>query len=217
MVGSPNRHRARSRVTGSPTLAYAVRVAVCAWMLVAAGPSAQTLVRLVPQPGVAPGVAAFPRLAPSGPASAVINGALSAADARVRAAAADCTAGLAGSNAGPDRHAWTRRVTVGMRGPRYLALITADDADCGGVYPNADRFALVYDLRTGHPPDWSRLLPTALARLGRDRPRRDPDRHGRWPHVEVALSGQRTRGGGEGGREVHGEPTADGRALRALA
>ena len=150
-------------MTGSPTLACAVRVALCAWMLVAAGASAQTLVQLVPQPGIAPGVIAFPRLAPSGPASAVINGALSVADARVRAAAADCTVGLAGSNAGPDRHAWTRRVTVAMRGPRYLALIAADEADCGGVYPNADRFALVYDLRTGHPPDWSRLLPKALA------------------------------------------------------
>ena len=58
-------------------------------MLVAASASAQTLVRLVPQPGIAAGVAAFPRLAPGGPSATFINDALSAADARVRAAAAD--------------------------------------------------------------------------------------------------------------------------------
>ncbi len=145
-------------------LACVIRVAVCAWVLVAASASAQTLVRLLPQPGIAAGVAAFPRLAPGGPSAAFINDALSAADARVRAAAADCSGGLAASNPSPGRHAWTRRVTVAMRGIRYLTLIAEDDADCGGLYPNADRFALVYDLQTGRPPNWSRLLPKALAR-----------------------------------------------------
>ena len=46
-----------------------------------------------------------------------------------------------------------------MRGPRYLALVTADYADCGGIYPSADSVALTYDLRTGRPPNWSVLLP----------------------------------------------------------
>ena len=137
---------------------------VCAWVPIAASASAQTMVRLVRQPGIATGVTAFPRLAPGGAPAAAINDALSAADARVRTAAAECRTALAASHPGPGRHAWTRRVTVTMRGPRYLALLAEDDADCGGLYPNADRFALVYDLQTGQPPNWARLLPNALVR-----------------------------------------------------
>ena len=138
--------------------------AVCAWMPIAASASAQTVVRLVRQPGIAAGVAAFPRLAPGGAPAAAINDALGAADTRVRIAAAECRTALAASHPGPGRPAWTRRVTVTMRGPRYLALLAEDDADCGGPYPNADRFALVYDLQTGQPPNWARLLPSTLVR-----------------------------------------------------
>ena len=34
---------------------------------------------------------------------------------------------------------------------------------CGGAHPNADVFPLVFDLRTGQPPDWTRLLPPSLS------------------------------------------------------
>ena len=57
---------------------------------------------------------------------------------------------------------WTRSITVAMRGPRYLALVADDYSDCGGLHPNAESFALVYDLRTGLPPNWSLLLPRTL-------------------------------------------------------
>jgi hypothetical protein len=49
-----------------------------------------------------------------------------------------------------------------MAGPRYLSLVIADDAFCGGAHPNATTMAIVYDLRTGAPVDWTRLLPAAL-------------------------------------------------------
>lgn len=58
----------------------------------------------------------------------------------------------------------TRSTTVAMQGPRYLALVADDYSDCGGLHPNDERFALVYDLRTGLPPSWPRLLPGTLAR-----------------------------------------------------
>lgn len=136
--------------------------------LVAQPAAAQDMLRLLPQPTVAPGVAAFPRLSSDAPQAGRINQALAAADARARGAARACREEAAGSPRGAAAggrqvQGWTRRITVAMRGPRYLALVTDDDADCGGLYPNAGRVALVYDLRTGNPPDWSRLLPRSLA------------------------------------------------------
>lgn len=121
-------------------------------------------VRLLAQPPVANGLAAFPRLAPGGPQAARINAALAAADARVRTAAEECLTGLAGSGADRPEAGMTRTIAVAMQGPRYLALVADDYADCGGLYPNAEHFALVYDLRTGLPPNWSRLLPQTLVR-----------------------------------------------------
>ncbi len=43
-----------------------------------------------------------------------------------------------------------------------MAVLASDEAWCGGAHPNAGAFALAYDLRTGRPPDWTRLLPPAL-------------------------------------------------------
>ena len=126
-------------------------------------------VRLTPQPALGAGLAAFPRIAapaafphtaaPDDPASQRINQALTAADARLRAAAKDCRA-----NASDPKDAdWQRTVAVAMAGPGYLALIASDDLFCGGAHPDADRFALAYDLRTGTQLNWERLLPKTLA------------------------------------------------------
>ena len=139
-----------------------VCVAACTEFILPGTAAAADTARPVPQPAIAAGVAAFPRLAPGGPETDAIDDALSAADARVRTASAECGAALAASQPGPGRHAWTRCVTVAMHGPRCLALVAEDDADCGGLYPNANRLALVYDLHTGRPANWSRLLPAGL-------------------------------------------------------
>ncbi len=147
--------------------------ALVACVLLNAGAvSAAEGVRLVAQPDLAPRVAAFPRLAPGEPQATRTNKALDAADARVKIAADECrsqigissTGGLlAGSSLDEGRTLeWTRRIAVAMRGPRYLALVTDDYADCGGLHPNDDSFALTYDLRTGQPPNWSALLPKSL-------------------------------------------------------
>ncbi len=144
---------------------------LCA-LLAAGTASAAQGARLIAQPDIVPGDMAFPRIAPGEPQAARINQALEAADARARTAAEECrsqigssgTAGLlAGGSVDKGRTlGWSRRITVAMRGPRYLALVTHDYADCDSLYPNADSIALTYDLRTGQPPDWSVLLPRRL-------------------------------------------------------
>jgi hypothetical protein len=103
---------------------------------------------------VAHAIAAFPKIvAKPGDAAAVrINHALEGADDSVDRLAADC------------KHytGWHRGVTVTMRGPRYLSLLAGDDWYCGGAYPDTDLTALVYDLSTGKPVDWTKLFPAGL-------------------------------------------------------
>ncbi len=111
-------------------------------------------IRLAAQPDIGPQLAAFPRLAaPGGPQMQRINQQLASADARARKAARECR---------PGPGYWQRSVTVAMRGPRYLALVAFDEWYCGGVHPSFSRFALAYDLQTGAPLNWERLLPKAL-------------------------------------------------------
>lgn len=146
---------------------------VVAWTLLTAGAATAQGIRLVAQPDIAPQAAAFPRLAPNEPQAARINTALDAADARAKVAADECRAQIEyhttdGLLAGGGRLdtgrvlGWTRAIAVAMRGPRYLALVTTDYADCGGIHPNTDSVALTYDLRTGQPPNWPALLPKRL-------------------------------------------------------
>lgn len=120
--------------------------------------------RLVAGPALGAGLMAFPRIAaPDGAASQRINKALSAADDRLRAAAKDCDAGASGPAADQKDAGWQRSVTAAMRGPGYLALVASDDLFCGGAHPDTDSFALAYDLGTGAPLNWERLLPKTLA------------------------------------------------------
>jgi hypothetical protein len=123
---------------------------------------------LTPSPAVAPGVDAFPRLAaaPGDRAANRINLALSRADERVRSAVKECRqSAQEGLQPGETiRMDWTRAISVTMRGPHFLSLVAADSWQCGGMYPNDEQFALVYDLTTGAPVNWSRPLPAALVR-----------------------------------------------------
>ncbi len=102
---------------------------------------------------VAHGIEAFPRIAAPLDAAAVrINHALAGADASVDRLAVDCN----------HYKGWKRNVSVTMRGPRYLSLLARDDWYCGGAYPDTDLTALVYDLATGTPIDWTKLFPANL-------------------------------------------------------
>lgn len=149
---------------GDPVVPTLIRaLALCALLAAGAAPAAEA-VQLVAQAPVMAGLATFPRLAPGMPQAARINAALATADARVRTAVEECRAVARGSAADPATTGWTRSIAIAMQGPRYLALVADDYFYCGGPYPNAERFALVYDLHTGLPPNWPRLLPKTLVR-----------------------------------------------------
>lgn len=120
-------------------------------------------VRLLPQPDIVPKLQAFPHVAaPEDAQTQRINKALIAANSRARQAAQDCRAQAEPARTDPDGSGWERTITVTMRGPRYLAMEASETWYCGTAYPNAANFALAYDLRTGAPLNWQRLLPKAL-------------------------------------------------------
>ena len=126
-------------------------------------------VQLQPQPDVVAGeVEAFPRVL-SGPAvtpeiAIKINSALSRDEAAAKATLIECRDDLKQQQ--PDlkkkdlADAWQRSVDVTMRGPRFLSYTMATSEFCGGAYPELDRSSsIVYDLATGKPVNWLRLLP----------------------------------------------------------
>lgn len=108
---------------------------------------------LRPSPALAGHLAAFPRIAaPADPAEQRINQALDRQDQQVKSAARQCA-----------HNGWAREVSVTMRGPRYLSFTAQDSLDCGGAHPDAGRLVLVYDLTTGTPVNWTRLLPASMS------------------------------------------------------
>lgn len=99
----------------------------------------------------------MPRIAaPADAAQARVNAALAGLEAAARTSWASCRA-EGGQNA-----EWQRHVATPMRGPRFLSVVVTDDVYCGGPHPNVSMQAVVYDLRTGQPVDWTTLLPPAL-------------------------------------------------------
>ena len=140
------------------TVTRAMVLCVSAWLApgLAARADEPTVSMTKPAPGTGP--AALPRIInPGDDAGRRINAALNRADARLRAAAAACS-----DSAGQDA-TWNRSVTLPMTGPGYLSILIADSLMCGGAHPDADVFALVYDLRNGTPVNWGRLLPADVA------------------------------------------------------
>ncbi len=124
-------------------------------------------VQLTPPHQLSKNFDGLPRLvAPAGPAAERINKALAQADQRAVAAAADCTKDTIASGAETAAEAakpsnppdWERGVSVTIQGPDYLSFVVSDNYFCGGAHPDVSIFALVYDLRTGAPVNWLRLI-----------------------------------------------------------
>jgi hypothetical protein len=134
-----------------PGCGRTVLAAFAAGVLMAAAAAARP-VRLTMPPPAAPGIAAFPRVVakPADAAAARINRALAEADRR--------------PGCGDQKGSWSRAIAVTMRGPRYLSLLASDDWSCGGPYPDTDQVALVFDLATGAPIDWRKILPPVLVK-----------------------------------------------------
>ena len=115
-------------------------------------------IRLQAAPAVRKDVPGFPRIAaPTDDAQRRINAALARLDARVGAAAKAC---IEGAHDGDGDYA--RQIDTPMRGPEFVSYVVSDDVDCGGAHPNTGHAAIVYDLRSGKPVDWTALLPPAL-------------------------------------------------------
>jgi hypothetical protein len=53
---------------------------------------------------------------------------------------------------------WDRRITVAMRGPRFIAMTATETSFCGGAYPLNDHVAVVFDMTTGELINWEKFL-----------------------------------------------------------
>jgi hypothetical protein len=120
--------------------------------------AADAPVALKPQHAIAKDIAAFPRLIATDAAAQRINRALDRLDKTVQAAVKDCRANVDK----PGDADFSRQIWVTMRGPAYLGFLVSDNADCGGAHPNAGDMVLVYDLGSGAPVNWQKLLPKAM-------------------------------------------------------
>lgn len=125
--------------------------------LLALGPAAYAANSGAPalrtSPDIAKGLQAFPRLEGDTKAAATINQALAAADAQVAGEAKGCIEDSEGKGS------WKRNVEVTLKSARFISFVAHDDYYCGGPYPDTNILALVYDLNTGAPVDWKRLIP----------------------------------------------------------
>ena len=137
-------------------MAGTIATLVLALGLAAIAPCANALTLTQPPP-LAKAMPALPRIAaPLTPATARINAVLTKEDASWRGFLKECH-DQAGANFDMERSN-----QVAMAGPAYFALTIGYSYDCGGAHPDGGTIALVYDLNTGAPANWARLLPKAL-------------------------------------------------------
>ena len=124
------------------------------------GAAAEPPVQLKPSAPLSAELAAFPRLvaAADDKEAQRINQALDRRDKQVQSALKDCR----DSSDHPADANWSRVISVAMRGPRYLSLVAADYWSCGGAHDDYSSLVLVYDLHTGSPVNWARLLPASI-------------------------------------------------------
>eukprot|EP01037_Dinobryon_pediforme_P014092 gene14092-14211_t len=124
-------------------------------LMAGAALAAEAPVQLTVPHDLAKDLAAFPQVSGRDAIADKINAALTKLDKKVLKARAEC---VTTKNAD-----WSRNIDVTMRGPRFLSYQINDSLSCSGsAHPDTASFALVYDLTTGSPVDWARLLPKSL-------------------------------------------------------
>ncbi|MGC2110181.1 MAG: hypothetical protein WA655_11740 [Candidatus Korobacteraceae bacterium] len=106
------------------------------------------------------GVDLWPLIAhPRNPAEQRINATLTRLNQRLAQAVKDCdkqVGDTTGDNTTSDD--WSRTVEMTMTGPHFLSLVASDEVFCGGAHPDSRRTALVFDMNTGAPVDWTKLV-----------------------------------------------------------
>jgi hypothetical protein len=110
-------------------------------------------------PNLAKNAEAFPMLVGATPAIARINRALRATNAKQREDMKDCR-----RDAPQDGYWWEQSVDAPLIGAHFVSSAAHGNLSCGGAHPNFIDEALTFDLTTGEPVDWRRLLPASLRR-----------------------------------------------------
>ena len=144
--------------------AFAVLAALIGSPISAAG--APPMLRTTPN--LAKNAEAYPTLIGATPAIARINRALRAANAKQREDMKDCR-----RDAPQDGYWWEQSIDAPLIGAHFVSLAAHGNLSCGGAHPNFIDEALTFDLTTGEPVDWRRLLPASLlaeSRRGADAP-----------------------------------------------
>lgn len=132
-----------------------------------AGPDAATL-QLEPVKQLRKDVDLWPLIVhPRDPAEQRVNATLTQLNRRVTQAVKECDAsalewskqmGDTAKDNDITSSDWSRKVQVTMAGPHFLSLVASDDTFCGGAHPNGDQMALVFDMTTGVPVNWTTLV-----------------------------------------------------------
>lgn len=132
---------------------YAVSAAILLAATACAALAADRAVHLAVPPPVSKDIAAMPQIIdPADDAERRINVALKHLDGNVLRASRTCKGGD-----------WQRSVDATMRGPGFLSLTVTDAWSCEGTaHPDSGTFSIVYDLTSGRPVDWTKLLPASL-------------------------------------------------------
>ncbi len=135
-----------------------IRTALILAALALAGPVLAQGPLALSRPGwIAPSVEAIPQiLAPATPQTANVNARIAHLNAGVPAALAACRKDAGGHGY------WKRGVLATLFTSRFVSFQIIDETDCGGAYPDTAVSAIVYDLSTGRPVDWTTLLPRSL-------------------------------------------------------
>jgi hypothetical protein len=112
---------------------------------------------LRPAPNLAKDAEALPTLVGGTRAIAKINRALAAANARQLQDMKDCL-----RDAPQEGFWWEQAAEATLLGARFVSFYRHGNLSCGGAHPNFIMDAFVFDLRTGQPVDWRKLLPAEL-------------------------------------------------------
>ena len=114
----------------------------------------QDAVKLLQLKKLSPTADALPRIAHPSPAQVKINRSFALIDKRARGSAASCR----GLSEEGDEMFYNRSIDVTSRGPLFLSVDLNEEIGCGGVHPYLNLFTFTYDLHTGEPVHWAKLL-----------------------------------------------------------
>jgi hypothetical protein len=108
-------------------------------------------------PNLAKDAEAYPTLVGATQAIARINRALRAVNARHRKDMKDCL-----RDAPQDGYWWEQSVDAPLLGAHFVSFWAHGNMSCGGAHPDFIDEAFVFDLNSGEPVDWRKLLPAKL-------------------------------------------------------